>query len=179
MTRSLPGVVYAYRHLVGYWQLQACSTSSYGTRGSCPQKRSSRILLYPSYPRYPGTVPGYSVPGYPGTRGYSCLPPLEHHTVNINFVRLFFDRSTSPPFPGSATGRRRARSIRSPRSPHSVHGLPTCVCTHDVGAIAIERAIFVILGALLPGLKRRLYFHDFPLDFLPFFTSTRAILRGF
>ena len=44
-----------------------------------------------------------------------------------NFVHLFFIRSASSPFPGSATGRRRARSMRSPRSPHSAHGLPTCV----------------------------------------------------
>ena len=88
------------------------------------------------------------------------------------------DRPSSP-FPGSATGRRRARSMRSPRSPHSVHGLPTCIWTRDAGVIAIVRAKFVILGALSPGQKWRLYFRGFPPGFLSFFTPTRTILREF
>ena len=92
----------------------------------------------------------------------------------------FFIRSkTSSPFSRSATGRLHARSMQSPRSPHSVHGLPTCMCTRDAGAIAIVRAKFVLLGALSPGQKWRLYFRDFFRDFPPFFHATRAILREF
>ena len=88
------------------------------------------------------------------------------------------DRPSSP-FPGSATGRRRARSMRSSRSTHSVHGLTTCIWTRDAGEIAIVRAKFVILGALSPGQKWRLYFRGFPPGFPSFFTPTRTILREF
>ena len=69
--------------------------------------------------------------------------------------------------------------MRSPRSPHSVHGLPTCIWTRDAGVIAIVRAKFVILGALSPGQKWRLYFRGFPPGFPSFFTATRTILREF
>ena len=83
----------------------------------------------------------------------------------------FFIRSkTSSPFSRSATGRLHARSMQSPRSPHSVHGLPTCMCTRDAGAIAIVRAKFVLLGALSPGQKWRLYFRDFPPGFSSLFS---------
>ena len=69
--------------------------------------------------------------------------------------------------------------MRSPRSPHSVHGLPTCIWTRDAGVIAIVRAKFVILGALSPGQKWRLYFRGFPPGFPSFFPPTRTILREF
>ena len=83
----------------------------------------------------------------------------------------FFIRSkTSSPFSRSATVRLHARSMQSPRSPHSVHGLPTCMCTRDAGAIAIVRAKFVLLGALSPGQKWRLYFRDFPPGFSSLFS---------
>ena len=83
----------------------------------------------------------------------------------------FFIRSkTSSPFSRSATVRLHARSMQSPRSPHSVHGLPTCMCTRDAGAIAIVRAKCVLLGALSPGQKWRLYFRDFFPGFFSLFS---------
>ncbi len=69
--------------------------------------------------------------------------------------------------------------MRSPRYPHSVHGLPTCIWTRDAGVIAIVRENFVILGALPPGQKWRLYFRGSPPGFSSPFHPTRTILREF
>jgi len=96
-----------------------------------------------------------------------------------NFVHLFFIRSASSPFPGSATGRRRTRSMRSSRPPHSVHGLSRCVCTRDAGAIAIVRPKFVFWGALLPGQKEATLFSRFFFGIFSPFHPTRTILREF